>query len=94
MVKFGVFYHHAWGDGKKEIPPPDLNYIRTDPHKNNEIALDVFDSRMDAQNRAELLNSRMAKNQTGQHYVAPTTQETKTAQKRFKFPCTSIYGWK
>lgn len=49
---------------------------------------------MDAQKRADLLNSRMAKNQTGQHYVAPTTQETKTAQKRFKFPCTSIYGWK
>ncbi len=89
-----MFYHQVWGDGKKENPLPDLNYVRTDSHKHKESALDVFSSRMDAQNRADVLNSRLASNQTGKYYIAPTTQNTHFVQKRFSIHGSNINSWK
>ncbi|MES0290847.1 hypothetical protein [Citrobacter freundii] len=94
MVNFGVFYHQTWSDGKKEIPLPDLNYVRTDSHRHKESALDVFNSRMDAQHRADELNSRLASNQTGKYYIAPTTQNTNFVQKRFSIRGSNIDYWK
>ncbi|HAU3157917.1 TPA: hypothetical protein JDD75_000456 [Salmonella enterica subsp. houtenae] len=94
MINFGVFYHQAWSDGKKEIPLPDLNYVRTDSHKYKESALDVFSSRMDAQHRADILNSRLASNQTGKYYIASTTQNTNFVQKRFSIRGSNINSWK
>ncbi|ECG5956692.1 hypothetical protein E1630_11640 [Salmonella enterica subsp. enterica serovar Baguida] len=94
MVNFGLFYHQSWWKGKDEIPLPDLNYIRNESHKPNENAIDVFDSRVEAEKRRDYLNSKLASNQTGQYYVAPTTQETKVVQKRFSIRGSNIQSWK
>ncbi|EDS6038967.1 hypothetical protein ZL39_002157 [Salmonella enterica subsp. enterica] len=94
MVKFGVFYHQSWGAGKIEIPLPDLNYIRTNSHRDKESALNVFSSLMEAQKNADTLNSRRAPNQTGQYYVAPTTQDYSKSLKRYSVRGSNVQGWK
>lgn len=94
MIKFGVFYHQSWDSLKYNIPLPDLNYVRTNEHKPKENAIDIFNSRMDAQNRCDLLNSRRASNETGQYYVAPTMQEYNGHQKKYHLNGQNLSGWK